>query len=122
MDPYLGTFAVGDTLHAAKIGIRTDTGEPWGTFAGTGWTVEMEVRKAGAPDIVATVTGSWATIAEEHALFVFGAEALLAPTASATSADFEGLVVLTKLADVTKIGPDGDARTPFKFTVREWNP
>lgn len=122
MDPFLGTFAKDDSLHAAKIGIYSDTGVPWGTFAGTGWTVELEVHKAGTTTVVATLTGAWATVAEEHALFVPGNVALLAPTAPATSADFDALVKLTKLADTAYIGPEGDARVPFRFTVRDWTP
>lgn len=127
MDAYLGTFAVDDNVHTARIAVFTDAGVPWGTATasggmGTGWTAELEVHKAGVAAVLVTVSGSWETASEFAALFTLGTVGLLAPTAPATSADFEAFIKLTKLSSVFIAGPENDVRTPFRFTVRDVSP
>lgn len=122
MDPYLGTFAVGDNVHTARIACFTHDGTPWGTGMGTGWTTELEVHKAGVAAVLVTLTGSWETADEFAALFTIGDVALLAPTSPATSASYEAYIKNTKVSSVFISGPDGDVRTPYKFTVREVSP
>ena len=122
MDSYLGTFAVDDNIHTAKLSPRTDTGAQWGTGMGTGWTAELEVHKAGVDTVLTTLSGTWETADEFSALFIIGTVALLAPTAPDVSSDYDAFLKLTKLTSVYIAGPDGDARTPFRFTVRNVSP
>lgn len=122
MDPYVGTFAVGDNTHNARFTPHTDAGEQWGTGMGTGWTAELEVHRAGVAAVLVTLSGSWETAAELACLFTIGTVSALAPVAPATSADFEAFLKLTKTTSVYIGGPDGDVRTPFRFTVRDVSP
>lgn len=122
MDPYLGTFAKDDNTHTARLAPFTDAGEPWGTGMGTGWTAELEVHRAGVAAVLTTLSGSWETADELACLFTIGTVSALAPAAPDTSADFEAFLKLTKLTSVYIAGPDGDVRTPFRFTVRDVSP
>jgi len=122
MNPFIGTFVVGDNVSQARIAITDGAGVPWGTAVATGYLVEMEVRKPGSQTVVTTLTGSWEDGTEGAGLFTIGDVALLEPDTGVETQDYEGIVVLTKGGAVAKLGA-GDSSagvTPFQFKVRAW--
>lgn len=122
MDSYVGTFAVGDNVNVARFAPRTDDGTPWGTGMGTGWTAELEVHRAGVDAVLVTLTGSWETASELAALFTIGTVSQLAPVSPSVIENYEAFLKLTKLTSTYISGPAGDARIPFRFTVRDVSP
>lgn len=127
MEPFVGTFAKDDNVHRMRLAVFADAGVPWGTAAasggmGTGWTAELEVHRAGVAAVLVTLSGSWETADEFACLFTIGTVSALYPTSPEVSTDFEAFLKLTKLTSVFITGPDGDARTPFRFTVRDVSP
>lgn len=122
MNAFVGTFVVGDNVNTLRLEVTDSDGVPWGTAVSTGWTVELEVRKAGVSTLVSTLTGSWEDATEAAALFTVGTVAALAPAAGVESQDYEGILVLTKLTSEARlgVGNNTDGVTPFQFKVRSW--
>lgn len=122
MNTFLGSFVVGDTTNRPRLTVTDDTGVPWGTAVGTGWTPTLEVRKAGDDALVTTLTGTWTDGTESACTFNVGGAAALAPAAGVASVEYDAILILTKLAQIAKFGA-GDGRAgllPFQFKVFAW--
>lgn len=122
MLPFVGTFVVDDDVNVMRLEVTDSDGSPWGTAVSTGWTVELEVRKAGVQTLLTTLTGSWEDATEAAALFTIGTVAALEPAAGLESQDYEALLKLTKVTNVARLGAGNntDGVVPFCFKVRAW--
>lgn len=122
MNTFLGAWVVGDSVNRMRLSVTDESGVPWGTAAGTGYTPTLEVRRAGGSALVTTITGSWEDATEAKALFIIGSNASLEPAAGVVEVEYDGILVLTKAASVAKFGAGNSANglLPFQFKVCAW--
>ena len=140
MSKYVGTWVYdttagkGDTVKSLRLDIRDNSGVPFGTSVGLGWTPTLQVRLAGGTALVDTITGDWEDATNAAALFAIGDEVsagvhtFVAPTTSlkptlATDPpiDYEAMLVM-KDAGLTHraiMGVDDQAEW-LAFTVKRW--
>jgi hypothetical protein len=106
-----------ESVKVMRLDVRDSAGLGWGSAVSLGWTPYLQVKKAGAAALVATITGAWEDATETAALFDIGA-AGLQPAADAGPIDYEGMLVLAKSGHES-IQPD-DLSEPYTFRVQRW--
>lgn len=121
---YVGSWYAGDNVRALRMDVRDDRGLSWGSVAGTGYTPTMEVRRPNDSTVYAILEGAWEDNTETAAVFFPGMCCYLVPTATnpVTAngfADYEGVLVLTRGSQVTRLGSDGQS-SPFTFRIKAW--
>lgn len=124
MSFFVGAFLVSgsavDTVSNLEIEALTNEGLPWQSDVGTGYTVSVEIHKAGDADVFATMSGDWEDIGDvlnPNTLFPIPSDSSLIPSTIGDEVEYECYLLLTKTPIVVRKGADS-AGTPFGFTVK----
>ena len=124
MSESIGTFLVSgsavDTVSNLEILALTNEGLPWQSAVGTGYTVSVEIHKAGDDSVFATMAGDWENVGDvlnPNALFPIISSSSLIPSTIGDEVAYEAILVLTKTPIVVRKGADA-AGTPFGFSVK----
>lgn len=124
MSKFVGTWLVSgsatDPVTNLALDVTDDAGVAWPAAVASGYTVAIEIHKAGEADVFSTLAGDWEDVGDllnPRTLYPIASSAALLPSTIGDAIEYECWIVLTKVSNIVRLGAD-TAGTPWGFTVK----